>query len=197
MRQIEARGVRRRIGRSPPGDGGGAPSASSDQPWAGRRAPRACRAAARVYAPARHPHDSEPAGHERLRPALPPLGAAGFRPAPARAPDRAMQRQIDDGKAPGLSMLIARHGKVAYRQSLGDTPPRRAVDARRRDLPHLFDDEAGRLGRGDDPDRGGAALRAGSRLGLHPRLRRREGRRPQRRQARPPAARAARSRCRT
>ena len=30
-----------------------------------------------------------------------------------------MARQIEDKKAPGLSMLIARHGKVAYRQCLG------------------------------------------------------------------------------
>ncbi len=35
----------------------------------------------------------------------------------------AMQRQIDEGKAPGLSMLIARHGKIAYRQSLGELRP--------------------------------------------------------------------------
>ena len=38
-----------------------------------------------------------------------------------------MQRQIDEKKAPGLSMLIARHGKFVYRQSLGalrpDGPP--------------------------------------------------------------------------
>ncbi len=35
----------------------------------------------------------------------------------------AMARQIDEGKAPGLSMLIARYGKVAYRQSLGALKP--------------------------------------------------------------------------
>ena len=28
-----------------------------------------------------------------------------------------MARQVDEKKAPGVSMLIARHGKIAYRES--------------------------------------------------------------------------------
>ncbi len=35
----------------------------------------------------------------------------------------AMQRQIDERKAPGAAMLIARHGKIAYRQALGELKP--------------------------------------------------------------------------
>jgi CubicO group peptidase (beta-lactamase class C family) len=34
-----------------------------------------------------------------------------------------MQRQIDEKKAPGLSMLISRHGKLAFRQCLGELRP--------------------------------------------------------------------------
>ena len=34
-----------------------------------------------------------------------------------------MQRQIDERKAPGAAMLIARHGKIAYRQALGALNP--------------------------------------------------------------------------
>jgi CubicO group peptidase (beta-lactamase class C family) len=34
-----------------------------------------------------------------------------------------MARQIEEKKAPGVSMLIARHGKVAYRQSVGALRP--------------------------------------------------------------------------
>jgi CubicO group peptidase (beta-lactamase class C family) len=41
----------------------------------------------------------------------------------------AMEREIDDGKTPGMSLLVVRHGKVAYRQTLGklapDGPPMR------------------------------------------------------------------------
>jgi CubicO group peptidase (beta-lactamase class C family) len=34
-----------------------------------------------------------------------------------------MARQVDDKKAPGVSMLIARHGKIAYRESVGSLRP--------------------------------------------------------------------------
>jgi CubicO group peptidase (beta-lactamase class C family) len=34
-----------------------------------------------------------------------------------------MARQVEEKKAPGASMLIARHGKIAYRQSLGALRP--------------------------------------------------------------------------
>ena len=47
----------------------------------------------------------------------------GFDPRRLERLTDAMERQIDDGKAPGLTMLIARHGKIAYRQSLGDLRP--------------------------------------------------------------------------
>lgn len=47
----------------------------------------------------------------------------GFDPRRLERLTEAMARQIDQGKAPGLSMLIARYGKVAYRQSLGALKP--------------------------------------------------------------------------
>jgi CubicO group peptidase (beta-lactamase class C family) len=34
-----------------------------------------------------------------------------------------MARQVEEKKAPGVSMLIARHGKIAYRQSVGALTP--------------------------------------------------------------------------
>ena len=34
-----------------------------------------------------------------------------------------MARQVEEKKAPGVSMLIARHGKIAYRQSVGALAP--------------------------------------------------------------------------
>ena len=52
-----------------------------------------------------------------------PSEQLGFDPRRLERLTHAMQREIDAGKAPGLSMLIARHGKVAYRQSLGDIRP--------------------------------------------------------------------------
>ncbi|HKI13879.1 MAG TPA: serine hydrolase domain-containing protein, partial [Roseiarcus sp.] len=34
-----------------------------------------------------------------------------------------MARQVEEKKAPGVSMLIARHGKIAYRESVGALRP--------------------------------------------------------------------------
>jgi CubicO group peptidase (beta-lactamase class C family) len=34
-----------------------------------------------------------------------------------------MARQVEEKKAPGVSMLIARHGKIAYRESVGSLRP--------------------------------------------------------------------------
>jgi CubicO group peptidase (beta-lactamase class C family) len=47
----------------------------------------------------------------------------GFDPRRLERLTDAMERQIDEGKALGMTMLIARHGKIAYRQSLGDLRP--------------------------------------------------------------------------
>ena len=56
-----------------------------------------------------------------------PSETEGFVPERLERLTAVMQRQIDEKKAPGLSMLIARHGKFVYRQSLGalrpDGPP--------------------------------------------------------------------------
>ena len=34
-----------------------------------------------------------------------------------------MAREVEEKKAPGVSMLIARHGKIAYRQTVGTLRP--------------------------------------------------------------------------
>ena len=47
----------------------------------------------------------------------------GFVPERLERLTLAMEREIDQGKAPGVSMLIARNGKIAYRQTLGDLRP--------------------------------------------------------------------------
>ena len=51
----------------------------------------------------------------------------GFLPDRLERLTAVMARQVEEKKAPGVSMLIARHGKVAYRQCLGllrpDGPP--------------------------------------------------------------------------
>ena len=44
----------------------------------------------------------------------------GFDPYRLERLTDAMQRQIDEKKTPGVAMLIARHGKIAYRQALGE-----------------------------------------------------------------------------
>ncbi len=52
-----------------------------------------------------------------------PSERLGFDPLRLERLTDAMQRQIDERKAPGLAMLIARQGKIAYRQSLGELRP--------------------------------------------------------------------------
>ena len=136
-------------------------------------------------------HESPGIPHERLRPALRSLGNGGIHPAAARAadgghaaPDRREEgaRRIHADRPPRQVRLSAMPRRAA---------PRRPGDERRRDLPHLFDDQADRLGGGDDARRGGAADDHRSRVGLHSRLRRRQGRRTERRPARSRAADAA------
>ncbi|HXZ15618.1 MAG TPA: serine hydrolase domain-containing protein [Roseiarcus sp.] len=52
-----------------------------------------------------------------------PSERLGFLPERLERLTLAMEREIDQGKAPGVSMLIARHGKIAYLQTLGDLRP--------------------------------------------------------------------------
>jgi CubicO group peptidase (beta-lactamase class C family) len=52
-----------------------------------------------------------------------PSERVGFMPDRLERLTAVMERQIDEKKAPGLSMLIARHGKFAYRQCLGSLRP--------------------------------------------------------------------------
>jgi CubicO group peptidase (beta-lactamase class C family) len=56
-----------------------------------------------------------------------PSESVGFLPDRLERLTAVMARQVEEKKAPGVSMLIARHGKVAYRQCLGllrpDGPP--------------------------------------------------------------------------
>jgi CubicO group peptidase (beta-lactamase class C family) len=52
-----------------------------------------------------------------------PSESVGFLPDRLERLTAVMARQVDEKKAPGVSMLIARHGKVAYRQCLGELRP--------------------------------------------------------------------------
>ena len=129
--------------------------------------------------------------HERIRPALCPVrkrrphsraaGAADRRHgAPGRGKEGA--RRFDADIAPRQGRL----SPMRRRASSG-----RPGDGRRRDLPHLFDDEADRFSRRDDAGRGRTPLDHRSCFEIHPRLRQRESRGRKRRQARSCPAQAA------
>ena len=102
-----------------------------------------------------------------------------------------MAREVEEKKAPGVSMLIARHGKIAYRELVGALRP---------GGPPMTEDAIFRIYSMTKPIVSVAAMMLveegrlldhGSRLEIPPRLREPEGRRRQRRQARPCAAQAA------
>ena len=52
-----------------------------------------------------------------------PSETLGFIPERLERLTTIMARQVEEKKAPGVSMLIARHGKIAYRQSVGALTP--------------------------------------------------------------------------
>ncbi len=52
-----------------------------------------------------------------------PSETLGFNPQRLERITAIMARQVEEKKAPGVSMLIARHGKIAYRQSVGALRP--------------------------------------------------------------------------
>ena len=52
-----------------------------------------------------------------------PSETLGFIPERLERLTAIMARQVEEKKAPGVSMLIARHGKIAYRQSVGALRP--------------------------------------------------------------------------
>ena len=52
-----------------------------------------------------------------------PSESLGFIPERLERLTTIMARQVEEKKAPGVSMLIARHGKIAYRQSVGALTP--------------------------------------------------------------------------
>ena len=56
-----------------------------------------------------------------------PSETLGFIPQRLERLTAIMARQVEEKKAPGVSMLIARHGKVAYRQLCRRIAPRRAA----------------------------------------------------------------------
>ena len=58
-------------------------------------------------------------------PALPhaPPESVGLNPAALKRLSAAMAREIEEGKAPGLSMLVARNGKIAFHQTMGALKP--------------------------------------------------------------------------
>jgi CubicO group peptidase (beta-lactamase class C family) len=60
-----------------------------------------------------------------IAPALPyaPPESVGLDPERLKRLSAAMTREIEEGKAPGLAMLIARNGKIAFRQTIGALKP--------------------------------------------------------------------------
>src|SRR5271156_5958096 len=58
-------------------------------------------------------------------PALPhaPPESVGLNPARLERLSAAMAREIEEGKAPGLAMLIARNGKIGFHQTMGALKP--------------------------------------------------------------------------
>ena len=91
----------------------------------------------------------------------------------------AVKAEIAKGRYPGAVALVARRGKVAYFEALGQRDPaeRRAHDEGR-DLPPLLDDQALHLGRGHDAGRGRAPPAERSRLPAHPEAQGPPGERP-------------------
>ena len=57
---------------------------------------------------------------------------AGLSPADLAKLTAIMQREIDAKRLPGVSMLIARRGKIGYRRDLGALAPGRPGDAGQR-----------------------------------------------------------------
>src|ERR1700727_3803419 len=52
-----------------------------------------------------------------------PSETLGFVPEKLERLTAIMARQVEEKKAPGVSMLIARHGKIAYRELVGALRP--------------------------------------------------------------------------
>jgi CubicO group peptidase (beta-lactamase class C family) len=52
-----------------------------------------------------------------------PSETLGFIPERLERLTAIMARQVEEKKAPGVSMLIARHGRIAYRESVGSLRP--------------------------------------------------------------------------
>jgi CubicO group peptidase (beta-lactamase class C family) len=67
---------------------------------------------------ARDPMNPSSVPLDELLPPAPPE-SLGFSIARLERLRKVMRRQIDEGKAPGVSMLIARHGRIAFRESIG------------------------------------------------------------------------------
>ena len=114
--------------------------------------------------------------HSRLQTPVAPQDA-GLSAAGLDRLSAVMQREVETGHVPGISMLIARGGKIGYRRISARLRARRAADAGQRDLPHFLDDQADRLGRADDAARRRQALRRRPDRQIHPRIGQREGRR--------------------
>jgi len=52
-----------------------------------------------------------------------PSETLGFVPQALERLTEAMARAVEEKKAPGVSMVIARHGRIAYRESVGALRP--------------------------------------------------------------------------
>jgi len=62
-----------------------------------------------------------------------------------------MQKAVDSGELPGVVILIARDGRLAYAKSFGWQDREKKIPMRNDSIfPHLLDDQAHRQRRGDD-----------------------------------------------
>ena len=106
--------------------------------------------------------------------------------------DRHYQRYVDEGKLPGfLARDRARRPARAHRQGRATATSRPALPVERRHaVPHLLDDEADHVGRGDAAVGGGRVRAQGPGRALHPRVQGRArvgGRQPEQARSRVPA----------
>ena len=104
----------------------------------------------------------------------------------------AFKREVDKGTLPGATVLVARRGQIGWFDAIGRQAPAAVrADGAGQHLPHLLDDQADRLHRHHDADRGRPLPAQRPRRQIHPGIRRPEGRRRAQRQARAGAAEAA------
>ena len=74
----------------------------------------------------------------------------------ARLDEVMKRRYVDSGYLPGMLTYVYRKGQLVHTGMCGQMDLERGkTDARGRDLPHLFDEQADHRGGADDAGRGG------------------------------------------